>query len=182
MLRVALPLMLLTMVQVTPLSLVGSSEAKDAAPTGNAKMVRATWQSPDKAHVIVGTGTITRLERPTLAITNLPPDEDLKTDLTMRVVVELDTSTGTRAPINLKQRSGMLTMTPLPEDLKDDIIQPSAIDGTTAKVRIDITADQVRLRFLKSVYYEQVKITLPAQNKKQQSMDWTWKPFGKHRD
>jgi len=180
MLRAALTITLLAMLQLAPLPLVGSSDATATDPPVIAKMVRAEWQTPDAAHTIEPHGTITTMSRPTSVTTNLPPDEDLKGDLTMRIVVEFDTTKSNKAPIKFRQRSGMLTITPLPEDIKDDVIQPSAIDGNTAKVRIDVTADGVRLRFLKKVYYEQVNVGLPGQKKKQQTMQWTWKPSEQH--
>lgn len=162
------------------LALVAPTDAQSPKESGHAKLLRATWLEPGEAHTIDPHGTITTNERPMRIVTNIPQADDLKGDLTMTFVVEFDTTTGTKAPLLFTQRSSILTITPSPEDLKDDVIQPSAIDGTTAKVRVDVTAHGARLTGLKPVYFEQVKVWMPGQKKKQQVLEWTWKPYGKH--
>jgi hypothetical protein len=169
---------LLTLAAVTLAPRTSTSETSKT--NGVATMKRAVWLAPDETHVVEGLGTITTLPYPSMAVTNLPAGENIKDDLSMTFAVTLDTTTGTRAPFVLRERSGILTITPLPEDVKDHVIQPSAIDGTTATVRIKVTAHGARLALIQKVYYEAVQVWLPGQKKHAAALQWTWKPAGLH--
>jgi hypothetical protein len=156
-----------------------TSTGETSKTSGVATMKRGAWLAPDQTHVIAG-DTITTLPYPSMAVTNLPASADIKDDVSMTFAVTLDTSTGTRVPFVFRERSGILTITPLPEDVKDQVVQPSAIDGTTATVRIKVTAHGARLALIQKVYYEAVQVWLPGQKKHAAALQWTWKPAGQH--
>ena len=172
-----LRLLLLAALLLAPFGTLADARDDDST---QARMTKGRWQDPGPEHTIEPHGTITERAYPKYMVTKLPPAEDLTEDLPMTVILHFDVSKGTDAPLSFTQRSGILTITPNPEDLKDNVIQPSAIDGDKAKVRIDVSAHAKRLNFIKPVYFEQLAFWLQGDGKRRAILDWTWKPNGKH--
>jgi hypothetical protein len=161
------------------LATVALAGASGIARAELAKLGTARWLAPDASHTVKPYGPITTLVSPLRAVTTLPPPAEIPDDLSLVLEVTLDTSTGVDAPLIFSTRSGILQPQP-PQGIKDGKIQPSAIDGTTATVRVQVKTNAAKLRILQPVYYEVVTIVLRGRGSR--SLRWTFKPWGKHDD